>query len=170
MIRTRLITALFSSLILLTSCDAFPWLDQTIRLSDGHNMVRIMIRAGGGYRTIVFNKAGSVSWDSLPIARGKRYVSLYLTPENWLAVIEAGGDDRFIKVSIDRTPILVSPSRTIDKDMWSSKWRYLGAVIRDDDRLRLVSPKSRRECLPMLGAGDSPYRRQYQNEGSCPQD
>ena len=160
--------ALLGIVVVLAGCDILPWLEHSVRLPDGITTVRIMIRSGGGYRTVVENAFGEASWDELPISGGSRRANLYITPENWLAVMDAGGDSAFFRIASGQPPVRLRPPRMSDPNGWSARWRYLGVVSREQGALRFDEPQQQPECFPMLGAGDSPYRATYQREDFCP--
>lgn len=150
------------------SCDALPWMEHTVRLPDGATTATFMIRAGGGYRTVVRNDLGQAAFSSLPNGTSKRRASLYLTPEDWLVVIDAGGGDAFFDITRGRPPRVLRPSRQTDTDAWSSRWRYLGRVERTrGNNLAFYPAHQKPECIELLGAGESPYRHPHQAEHFC---
>jgi hypothetical protein len=153
--------------LLLGGCNAFPWLEQSVRLPDGSTVVRIMIGSGGEYRTVVNNPYGSASASSLPIANHRR-TNLYLTPDHRLVTIEAGGDSARFDISRGRAPRPEKPPVTDEPEGGSINWRYVGVVYRGKDGLNYYPPTAAEECIPLLGAGGSNYRHGHQVLNSCP--
>ena len=144
----------------------WPTTEVSVPLPMGEATVRVQSWAGfvssNPYVLIVDTPRGSLSeslWEDWGPAGS---MNLYRTPEEWLVIIGAGGQDRFVNVVDPAGPRLVSRQdlpRTNDKD-----WVYLGILIVG---VGLGSPSEWPECLELLGAGESPYRKKYQVEHSC---
>lgn len=152
--------------LLLGGCNAFPWLEQSVRLPDGSTVVRIMIRSGGEYRTVVENSFGSASDSHLPIAKHRR-TNLYLTPDHRLVTVEAGGDSARFDISSEKAPRLEKPPVTDEAEGGSINWRYVGVVYRGKSGLRYYPPAAAEECIPLLGEGSSNYRHGSQVPHFC---
>jgi hypothetical protein len=99
--------------LLLGGCNVLPWLEQSVRLPDRSTTVRVMIRSGGEYRTVVENELGSASITDLPIAGGHRRTSLYLAPHHQLVTIEAGGDSNRFDITPGMLPRAVEADSRI---------------------------------------------------------
>ncbi len=91
--------------------------------------------------------------------------SLYLTPNNWLVVMGGGGDTEMIALSSGSAPRWVPYNQRPRQG--GEDWTYLGAVDRSVDHLVYYSPVHQRECIPLYGAGSSPYRKAHQDEHYC---
>lgn len=167
---------------LLGGCNAFPWLEKKVQLPDGSTVVRIMIRSGGEYRTMVENEWGSASDTHSPIGGGHRRTNLYLTPHHQLVTIEAGGDSARFDISPGKAPkaltsgeakyqVFTQEQREAMIKSYAAEsyqWRYVGMVYQSNNGLAYFSPKVARECIPLLGAGASNFRPKYQSEQFCP--
>jgi hypothetical protein len=92
-------------------------------------------------------------------------VSLYLTPQRALVALGGGGGAEMISVKAGSAPRWVPyPQRPKEN---GEDWKYLGAVDRSVRRLVYYAPADQPECIPLYGAGSSPYRRDHQDEGTC---
>lgn len=91
-------------------------------------------------------------------------VSLYIAPNERLIALGGGGKAQAFDVSKSKPPQQVDLVYGED----SSGWRYIGVVDYDEQRqLRFFLPSEERECVPMYGAGQSPYRLVYQDQNNC---
>ena len=119
----------------------------------------------GRFEIAVETSHGSEShvlWDDWGPAQR---TSLYLTADRRLVVLGGGGIAEMIAVP-PRTkprwlPYAKRPMETGDA------WQYLGAVDRYLDHLVFYLPSQQKECIPLYGAGTSPYRKPHQSENSC---
>lgn len=168
---TQFVRVVAGFLLLATGgCNSIPWLEQAVRLPDGKTVARVMIRAGGEYRTVVENEFGSASHSQLnPVDHGHREANLYLTPENWLVVIDISGVDAIFDVASGRRPSEITYVRNLRSRTDSRKWRYLGQVSRGGgNSLQYATPSKKAECIALYGEGASPFRREYQAKSHCP--
>lgn len=163
-------------------CNQLPWLEQAVRLPDGKTVVRIMIRNGGEYRTVVENSHGSASDSHRSIAGGHRRTNLYLAPNYQLVTIESGGDSARFDITPGRAPRaltggptkyhVVRPEKLAsyrqEVASASNRWRYIGVVYRGSDGFRFYPPSKTPECIQLQGAGSSLFRPQFQTAHSCP--
>lgn len=89
--------------------------------------------------------------------------SLYWARDGRLIILGGGGHSEMFALSRDAPPQAIpfadQPGETGDK------WRYLGAV--DGHDLAYFPPSAQRECIPLYGAGWSPYRKAHQDQHSC---
>lgn len=122
--------------------------------------------ADGGYVIVVETSHGRLRhrlWEDWgPADR----TSLYVTPEGWVVALGGGGEDTMITIAGASAPVLVDIGERRRTN--SETWRYVGAVDRQDRRLRFFAPSEQAECFAMFGAGSSPYRREHQVEHFCP--
>ena len=123
----------------------------------------------GRFEVVVQTPSGTVRdvlWEDWGPAQR---ASLYLTPEDWLVVLGGGGVARMIDLSAGGAPRVV-PSREQLRQK-SELWTYLGVVDRviekREARLRFFDPSTQPECIPLYGAGSSPYRIAFQDTGFC---
>jgi len=133
----------------LTGCNSLPWLEQDVILPDGKTIARVMIRAGGEYRVEVENALGSAFHSNLnPIDDGALAANLYLTPENWLVLIDVGGDDAFFDIAPGKPPRAITYMRGVRTRTDSRKWRYIGQVARNGGwNLKYWGPSEKAEQL-----------------------
>jgi hypothetical protein len=105
----------------------------------------------------VTNLYGSIERNYKPIGDPIRN-NIYYTPANQIVVISQTGSDMFFDITPNRSPRDVT-FKTIDRNFVNSiHWKYLGVIDRD----RFIKAKDELECIPLLGAGHSPYRVNYQ--------
>jgi hypothetical protein len=89
------------------------------------------------------------------------HVALYRTPEDWLVGIGGGGESVIIDVANKSGPRIILGPESDNTD--DKEWVFLGYA----QGRGLVPPAERKECIALLGAGWSPYRKQYQVPHSC---
>lgn len=166
--------------LVLTGCDALPWMEKCLRLPDKSADVCAIIRADGEYRTEVKNAYGRASISHSPIGDNDRWTNLYLTSENRLVTIEAAGDSAMFDVSPGKAPraLPLGVPTTMPREQVadyvlrfsdaSDRWRYLGVIARGREGIAYYPPKDAPECIPLLGVGFSHYRKKYQVEHFCP--
>jgi hypothetical protein len=167
---------------LLSGCNEFPWLEKSVRLPDGSTIVRIMIRSGGEYRTVVENAWGSASDTHLAIAGAHRRINLYITPDHELVTIESGGGSTRFDISPGRAPksltgreskyqVSSPEQRKAIIRKWATdsyRWRYIGVIYRGNNGdFAYYSPQVAKECISLLGTGSSYFRPKYQTEHFC---
>jgi hypothetical protein len=117
----------------------------------------------GHFWLVVKTPEGEVTtkmWEDWGPARS---ANLYVTPENTLVVIGAGGVDTFVRFVGEKPELGAGPVSA------SEHWIYLGAVApggKDWRELKFYSADTHRECVDLFGAGASPYRKQFQ-KNSC---
>ncbi|BCM84151.1 hypothetical protein mvi_26120 [Methylobacterium indicum] len=88
-------------------------------------------------------------------------INLYRTPEDWLVGIGGGGDTVVIDV-VDRAGPRIVYGSELDKTD-DEKWIFLGYASAGG-----FVPASRMpECVELLGAGYTRYRKKYQNPHFC---
>jgi hypothetical protein len=119
----------------------------------------------GRFEVVVDTPKGSerrVLWEDWGPAQR---TSLYFTPSNWLVVLGGGGRAEMISLSSEAAPRCIPYLERPKQN--GEGWRYLGAVDRHLDRLIYYAPSLQDECIPLYGAGSSPYRKEHQDEGSC---
>jgi hypothetical protein len=139
--------------------------DGDVRLPDGLGVATAEVGFLGDYYVSVRSPRGHASalmWRNWGPAHR---ASFYLTPERTLVVLHPGGGNTFI--ALEPRPLEFRPRRLPGND---GEWRYLGAVDRDARRrsnLRFFAPDEQRECIPLLGAGSSSFRREHQLQHSC---
>ena len=129
-------------------------------LPDGATSIRIGSYFDRGRWTVtVKNKYGSASDAMFAIGDNPRS-NIYVTRSGQLVVIGKGGEEVFFRVGRDRAPIALNGQLAKLRDHNSRLWRYVGVII-DGTLTR------RAECIPLMGEGRTPYRKQFQSEHSC---
>ncbi len=90
-------------------------------------------------------------------------LALYRTPEDWLIGIGGGGESVIIDVMSKFGPRIVLEDEQRKTD--NKEWEFLGYLYSQGGRLH--TPTEREECIALLGAGSSPYRKEHQVPHSC---
>jgi hypothetical protein len=107
----------------------------------------------------VKNKYGRAS-DSYFAVNDNTRSNIYTTPSGQLVVIDKGGEDAFFLVPRNAAPVPLSGPQAKLRDKRSELWHYVGVIEND-----VLTHKA--ECIPLMGEGRSPYRKQFQSESSC---
>ena len=129
-------------------------------LPDGVASVRIGSYFDHGRWTVtVKNKYGSASDTMFAVGDNPRS-NIYATPSGQLVVIGKGGEEVFFRAASDREPAALNGEQAKLRDHNSSSWYYIGVII--DGKLSYSA-----ECIPLMGEGRSPYRKQFQSEHAC---
>lgn len=170
-LRSQALSALSLAVALtLSGCFLFSPVEQVVvplPLEDA--IVRVEVwgntTSEGRFEVSVQNHFGAEKhflWDDWGPAQR---ASLYLAPDRRLVVLGGGGIAEMIiippKAQPHWLPYAERPKESGDE------WKYLGAIDRDVDHLVFYAPSRQRECIPLYGAGSSPYRKSHQNEHSC---
>jgi len=117
------------------------------------------------YELIVETKRGSVSKRLWEDWGPQTHANLYITPDNWLIVIDGIGGDSAVEFKPGQPPRLVdwTEYRTADSD----KWQYFGSVGWEWKTYRFFAPFERAECISNFGVDGSRFRTAYQVAGRC---
>lgn len=162
-----LITGAFLWLVSQIYTSIWPVGEAVVRLPMGDAIARFQTW-GGGWGTLPFvlrvdTPHGTISkklWADWGPASD---INLYQTPENWLVGIGGGGDTVIVDVmdtSGPRSVIGDEQYRTNDEN-----WKYLGVAVGDG----FIPAESKPECIALLGAGYTKYRKKFQVEHFCVQ-
>lgn len=119
----------------------------------------------GRYEVVVTTKSGSAQHELWKNWGPARRASLYLSLDDRLVVLGGGGSAEMFDLTRDTPPRWI-PYEHRPKES-GDDWRYVGAVDADADKLIFYPPSVQPECIPLYGAGSSPYRRSHQDERSC---
>ncbi|MFS0735816.1 hypothetical protein ABC347_02085 [Sphingomonas sp. 1P06PA] len=143
--------------LLVIGCSNSP----VVELDDGNVLVTVDLNLQGSRWIVnVFNRYGRAS-DEIFAASDRRRSNLYLTPSNQLVVIEQGGESAFFALPAIGRPVALNEQRLKERDTASERWRFVGVIAGKSFVPDAV------ECIPLLGEGFSPYRRQYQMPHHC---
>jgi hypothetical protein len=157
--RTAYIVGIFLLAALsLKACDERRF----ITLPDGATSIRIgsIFSTGGDHWIVtVKNKYGRSSDSMFAIGDNPRS-NIYLTSSDQLVVIGKGGEELFFRVPSNAGPIALNGRQVKLRDKHSETWHYVGVI---ENRALTHNP----ECIPLMGEGRSPYRKQFQSEHSC---
>lgn len=143
-----------------------PLSQATVPIPGLATVVRMQLLPGfdeGSYQVHISNKKGKLIrklWSNWgPAIRA----TFYLAPGNRLVVIGGGADTYVFDIDDCNAPKISSPN-LLSAD--GQDWLFLGTTD-GRDPIEFIPPARRAECIDLLGAGESPYRRLYQAEGSC---
>ena len=129
-------------------------------LPDGLTSVRVGSYFDHGQWTVtVKNKYGSASDTMFTVGDNPRS-NIYVTPSSQIVVIGKGGEEVFFRAASGHAPIALDGDRAKLRDRNSALWHYVGVII-DGTLTR------RAECIPLMGEGRSPYRKQSQSDHFC---
>jgi hypothetical protein len=92
-------------------------------------------------------------------------VSIYVTPDKRFVALGGGGIAEMFAVSPQAKPEWIPYAQRPKEN--GENWIYLGAVDRHARHLVFYEPSQQQECVPLYGAGSSPYRQSHQNGGHC---
>jgi hypothetical protein len=92
-------------------------------------------------------------------------VSLYLTADRRLVALGGGGIAEMIVIPLRTKPKWIPYANRPREN--GDDWTYLGAIDRYRKHLLFYMPSQQKECVPLYGAGFSPYRKSHQDEHSC---
>lgn len=162
--------ACVAALLGLASCAFFQPAEEVIVPLDvngaaAHIQVWGNTTSEGRYEVVVTTKLGSAQHELWENWGPARRASLYLSLDDRLVVLGGGGSAEMFDLSRD------TPPRWIPYDQRPKEsgddWQYLGAVDGGVDELTFYPPSVQPECIPLYGAGSSPYRRSHHDERSC---
>jgi hypothetical protein len=157
--RTTFIIGIFLLAALgLKACDERRF----ITLPDRTTSIRIgsIFSSGVDYWTVtVKNKYGRASDRMFAIGDNPRS-NIYVTSSGQLVVIGKGGEELFFRVPTKTGPVALNGKQAKLRDKRSETWHYVGVIEN-----RVLTYKT--ECIPLMGEGGSPYRKQFQSEHSC---
>lgn len=140
----------------LAACRARPF--QT--LPDGATSIRVGSYFDHGRWTVtVQNKYGSASDTMFAVGDNPRS-NIYQTPSSQLVVIGKGGESVFFHAPTDGEPLALNGQLSRLRDRNSNSWHYVGVIVNG-----ILTRRA--ECIPLMGEGRSPYRKQFQHEHSC---
>lgn len=131
-------------------------------LPDGAASVRIgsIISSGVDHWTVtVMNKYGRASDRMFAVGDNPRS-NIYVTSSGQLVVIGKGGEELFFRVPTNAAPVALNGQQEKLRDKRSETWRYVGVI--ENGALTHQT-----ECIPLMGEGRSPYRKQAQSEHFC---
>lgn len=143
----------------------WPVEEAVVRLPMGDAIARFQAW-GGGWGTLPFvlrvdTPHGTISTKLWADWGPASDINLYQTPEDWLVGIGGGGETVIVDVMSPSGPRFVigdEQKKTNDED-----WKYLGVAAGSG-----FSPaQSTPECIALLGAGYTPYRKKYQVQDFC---
>ena len=148
----------------------WPAEEVTIELPEALGVAHVQVwgntMSEGRHELLVRTPRGSVRrvmWEDWGPAQR---TSLYLTPGRHLVAIGGGSVAAVVTVDAGARPAL---GRLDGAERESERWRYLGAVDRDDRRGYFLWPPNQfRECNAEFGAGSIPYRRTAVEHDFCP--
>ena len=133
-----------------------------ITLPDGTTSIKVgsIFSTDAEHWTVtVKNKYGRSSDRMFAIGDNPR-LNIYLTSSGQLVVIGKGGEELFFRVPSKAGPIVLNGQQAKLRDRHSETWHYVGVVEN-----RALTHNA--ECIPLMGEGRSPYRKQFQSEHSC---
>lgn len=133
-----------------------------VLLPDGVNSVNVRLHSGKEWIVTVRNKDGSAT-DTMFAANEHQRSNIYLTPKHQLVVMEQGGSDVFFALHPNEAPEALSGNLDAERDTASDAWRFIGVIIGG----KFISASQAVECVGLLGAGESPYRKRYQVPHFC---
>ena len=154
------------ALLLLTACSSEA---VGLRLPGGGASAHVWAESEGlGEQRLMIavqNSRGRVS-RTLWVDWGPAHrVNLYLTSEGWLAALGGGGDAEMFEIPSGARPRWIPYDNRPRSD--GRDWQYIGVIDQFEGKLKYFSPAQSTECLPMYGAGFSPYRKVHQAEHDC---
>lgn len=160
-----LITGASLWLILQIYTSVWPVEEAVVPLPMGNAVARFQTW-GGGWGTLPFvlrvdTPRGTISTKLWADWGPAGEINLYQTSENWLVGIGGGGETIVIDVMSASGPrVVIGEEQKTTND---ENWKYLGIAFRSV----FATPESVPECIALLGAGYTPYRKKFQVDHSC---
>lgn len=114
------------------------------------------------YMLVVETPNGTTKREMLTNWGPAESLNLYRTETDWFVVIGGGGETAVFDVCAALGPRQIWGNEFPKTD--GEHWEYLGVV---DSRGSLTPPKALEECIPLFGAGYTPFRKSRQAEHFC---
>ena len=110
----------------------------------------------GRFVAAVQNRYGTESHDLWEDWGPAQRASIYLADDGRVIVLGGGGRDARFKLPSHAAPNWIPYSERPSET--GADWHYIGAVDREQGDLVFYGPTTQPECIPLYGAGFSPYR------------